>query len=96
MSGSGPPGAPPAGAEPAAPGSDRRLARRIDAARLLPFLGAALLLAPDLVLSGGPAAEGATAPWLAYLFAAWGVLIGLAAWLSRGLRGEARGPGEGA
>ena len=61
----------------------RRRARIADALRLLPFLGAALFLLPDLVLSGGPATRGATAPWLTYLFAAWTLLVVLAAWLGR-------------
>lgn len=76
-------------------GRGRAHGRLVDAARLLPFFGAAMLLAPDLVLSGGPAAVGATGPWLNYLFAAWLGLIGLAAWLARGLGrdlGRARGP----
>lgn len=66
------------------PGADaaqkraRRRARLADAARMLPFLGAVLFLLPDLILSGGSGAEGATAPWLGYLFATWAVLIGLA------------------
>ncbi|MCK0167469.1 hypothetical protein MWU52_07915 [Jannaschia sp. S6380] len=67
---------------PARPGP-RDGARLADAARLLPFLGAALLLVPDLVLSGGPAAEGATSGWLNYLFAVWAILIGLAFWIAR-------------
>ncbi len=62
---------------------DRRRARRADAARLLPILGAALFLAPDLILSSGPGAVGATRPWLFYLFAAWLGLIGLAWLLAR-------------
>ena len=61
----------------------RDRARLADAARLLPFLGAVLFLVPDLVLSGGDAGLGATAPWLRYLFAAWLLLIGLAFWLAR-------------
>lgn len=59
--------------------------RIADAARLLPLLGAVLLLVPDLILSDQGAAEGATAPWLVYLFAAWLFLIGLAFLLSRKL-----------
>jgi hypothetical protein len=73
-------------ATPAATAALRRArarARLADGARLLPVLGAVLFLAPDIVLSGGPAAEGATAPWLAYLFGAWLVLIALAAWIAR-------------
>ncbi|MEM8848844.1 MAG: hypothetical protein AAGE03_02300 [Pseudomonadota bacterium] len=88
---------PDALSSPAATEAQRRARareRRADAARLLPFLGAALLLAPDLILSGHPAAEGATAPWLNYLFAAWLVLIGLAAWIAR-LHLRDGGPGGG-
>lgn len=67
---------------------DREVYRRnriADAARLLPLLGAVLLLFPDLILSDQAAAEGATAPWLVYFFAAWLFLIGLAFILSRKL-----------
>ncbi len=66
-----------------AQGRARARARLADAARLLPFLGAALFLVPDLVLSDTPAATGATLPWLTYLFAVWLTLIGLALWLAR-------------
>ncbi|MEM8822226.1 MAG: hypothetical protein AAGF30_01320 [Pseudomonadota bacterium] len=71
---------------PAATEAQRRArarARLADTARLLPFLGAVLFLAPDLILSGHPAGEGATAPWSNYLFATWLLLIGLAAWIAR-------------
>ena len=61
----------------------RARARVIDAARLLPFLGAALVLLPDLVLSDGAGGDGATVPWLTYLFASWLALIGLALWIAR-------------
>lgn len=74
---------------PAASAAQRRAQARgrvRDALRLLPFLGLVLFIAPDLVLSGGPAAEGATAPWLLYLFAAWIVLVALTVWLGRVLR----------
>jgi hypothetical protein len=50
---------------------------------MLPVFGAALVLAPDLFLSGRPAAEGATGPWAVYLFAAWAALILAAAWIAR-------------
>ena len=60
--------------------------RLADAARLLPFLGAALLLLPDVILADPENAEGATAPWLIYFFSAWLCLIGLAFVLSRRLR----------
>ena len=69
-------------ADPGGAARARARARLADAARLLPALGAALLLAPDLLLSGG-AGQGATAPWLLRLFAAWLLLIGLAAWVAR-------------
>lgn len=66
--------------------AQRRVQRRTrirDAMRLLPFLGLALFLLPDLVLSGGPAAQGATAPWLVYLFVAWIVLLLISVCLTR-------------
>ncbi|MEM9795232.1 MAG: hypothetical protein AAF919_02015 [Pseudomonadota bacterium] len=53
----------------------RRRARVADAARLLPLLGVVLFLMPDLILSGADAGEGATAPWLVYLFSAWLLLL---------------------
>ncbi len=59
-----------------------------DAARLLPVLGLAALLLPDLVLSGSDAATGATRPWLVYLFAAWAGLIILAIWIAHRIRSE--------
>ncbi|SFI58577.1 hypothetical protein [Jannaschia pohangensis] len=71
--------------DPAANAAQRRARMRsriADAARLLPFLGGVLFLVPDLVLSGS-ATEGATAPWLAYLFVAWAALIGCAFWIAR-------------
>ncbi|MGB3554879.1 MAG: hypothetical protein WBA25_09585, partial [Jannaschia sp.] len=46
-------------------------------------LGAALMLFPDLVLSGSAAAEGATRPWLVYLFVAWAGLVVAAFWIAR-------------
>lgn len=54
-----------------------------DAARLLPALGAGVLLLPDLLLADPAIAEGATARWIVYFFAAWAGLIGVAFWLSR-------------
>ena len=54
----------------------------------------ALLLLPDLALSGGPAAEGATAPWLLYLFGAWACLIGLSFWIGRLLIASAPPPDD--
>lgn len=76
---------PPAPA-PAATLVQRRVqgrARLRDALRLLPFLGLAVFILPDLVLSGGPASEGATGPWLTYLLVAWGLLIAIAFVLAR-------------
>lgn len=68
-------------------------ARLADAARLLPVAGTAAILLPDVILSDPVAAEGATVPWLAYLFAAWVALIGLTAWLARAhARAESGGP----
>ncbi|CTQ32102.1 hypothetical protein [Jannaschia rubra] len=68
-------------------------ARRADALRMLPFLGAVLFVAPDLVLSDG--GSGATLPWLRYLFASWLILIGLALWLAQAhLRDLPDGAGE--
>ena len=61
----------------------RARTRLVDAARLLPFLGAALVLLPDLVLSDGAGGDGATVPWLTYLFASWLALIALALWIAR-------------
>jgi len=81
--------------DPAANAAQRRARMRTrvaDAARLLPFLGAVLFLVPDLVLSG-PAGEGATAPWLWYLFAVWAGLIGLAFYIAR-LHGRADQGGD--
>ena len=75
----------PQGLAPAASQAQRRAqnrARLRDAMRLLPFLGLALFVLPDLVLSGGPAAEGATRPWLTYLFLAWIGLIAMAVTLA--------------
>lgn len=69
----------------------RARARLADAARMLPFLGAALFLAPDLILAREEAARGATLPWLLYLFAAWSVLIGLAAWIAARHLGDDEG-----
>lgn len=59
--------------------------RIADAARLLPILGAILLLFPNLILSDEVTAKGATAPWLVYFFAAWLFLIGMAFLLARKL-----------
>ena len=67
-----------------------RRERLADAARLLPVAAVALVLLPDFLLSGTPAAEGATAAWLAYLFGAWLALIAATAALTRALRRAAR------
>jgi len=83
----GPPLKPPQ--QPLFLGRDVYRRNRIaDAARLLPILGAILLLFPDLILSDERAAQGATAPWLVYFFAAWLFLIGLAFLLARKLTAE--------
>ncbi|GIT90729.1 hypothetical protein JANAI62_11840 [Jannaschia pagri] len=69
----------------AASAAQRRAWRRSrlrDAALLLPVFGAALLILPDLVLSGSDAAEGASWSWLVYLFAAWAGLVVLSATIS--------------
>jgi peptidoglycan/LPS O-acetylase OafA/YrhL len=63
--------------------------RTRDAAKLLPVLGLALILLPDLVLSGSDAAEGATLPWGITLLTAWLVLIVLAFWIGRAVRRQA-------
>lgn len=67
-----------------APAGFRRKRRR-DAARLLPALGAALLLVPLLwTRSGEPGGVGNAGAWL-YLFGAWAGLIAAAALLARPL-----------
>jgi hypothetical protein len=74
---------------PAATAAQRRAwsrERTRDAARLLPVLGLALFLLPDLVLSGAEAAEGATLPWGVALLTVWVLLIALAFWNARRLR----------
>lgn len=62
--------------------------RRADSARLLPVLGAGVLLLPDLLLSDPTIAFGATATWLVYFFLAWAGLIALTYVLSRRLRAD--------
>ena len=64
--------------------------RTRDAARLLPVLGLAIILLPDLVLSGSEAALGATLPWGATLLSAWVALILLAFANARALRAQAQ------
>jgi hypothetical protein len=58
-------------------------ARIIDGARLMPLLGLAVLVLPNLLLSEPALAQGATARWLVYFFAAWGTLVGLTLLQSR-------------
>ena len=61
-----------------------RLRRLRDAARLLPVAGAFLLLLP--ILWEPPEASDRNTAWDGiYLFAVWGGLIALAAWLAQGL-----------
>jgi peptidoglycan/LPS O-acetylase OafA/YrhL len=60
--------------------------RTRDAARLLPVLGLALFLLPDLVLSGSPAAQGATLPWGVALLVIWVLLVVSALLISRAVR----------
>lgn len=82
---------------PAATRAQRRAQKRArlrDGLRLLPFLGIALFILPDLVLSGGPAAEGATQPWLTYLFAAWALLIAVSFALAQVHRRAGADPAE--
>lgn len=92
---------PPDRAAPDRPDSAASLAQRRawrrdrirDGARLLPVLGLALLLLPDLILSGSDAARGATRAWGVYLFVAWAALIVLAVWIARLLGSEGGPPG---
>lgn len=77
-----------------AEGRAARRTRLIDALRILPFFGVILFLVPDLILSDGPGAAGATTPWLIYLFLAWFALIGLAFSLARGAAREAMLSGD--
>ena len=65
-----------------------RRRRLRDAARLLPLLGLFLLLLP--LMWGEPSGKGA-GQTVVYVFAAWGTLIALAAYLAPGL---ARPEGE--
>ncbi|RMH39348.1 MAG: hypothetical protein D6688_14130 [Alphaproteobacteria bacterium] len=71
---------------------ERRAYRRrrlMDAARLLPFVGAVLILAPVVLRPEGRAMT--TAPTLIYLFAVWFGLIVGAALIARRLDDEDRG-----
>ena len=61
-----------------------RLRRLRDAARLLPLAGAFLLLLPILWQPVGGAARNTAWDGI-YLFAVWGLLIAVAAWLAQGL-----------
>lgn len=67
---------------------DRYRRRRLtDAARVLPFAGAVLLVMPLLWADPGPGAEPrGTATDAVYLFVAWFVLVLCAAGLSAGLK----------
>jgi hypothetical protein len=76
---------------PAASAAQRRAwarERTRDAARLLPVLGLAMFLLPDLVLSGASAAEGATLPWGVALLTVWVLLIVLAYLIARTRRAQ--------
>lgn len=68
-----------------------RQRRLMDAARLLPFLGAILLVMP-LFWGGGPGQGQGTARTGIYLFGVWVGLIGAGFWLARGLAAEAPEP----
>jgi len=78
------------------PRDSYRRRRLMDAARLLPAFGAALVLLPVLWTSDHPNAHGAV-----YLFACWAGLIAATAALSRRLSAPTRagpadaGPGDG-
>ena len=60
-------------------------ARAQQAAVLLPLLGVVLLLPPFIALFVAPVAVAGVPLIVAYLFGAWGLLIGLALWLARRL-----------
>ncbi|UWQ20847.1 hypothetical protein [Jannaschia sp. W003] len=81
---------PPLGLDAGAVRRLRARARTQDAARILPALAAVVLVfAPAALARGG--VPGGTASWLAALFAAWTVLIALAALVAWGVRrGEGR------
>lgn len=63
--------------------STYRRRRMMDAARLLPVIGALLFLVPLLWQSGE---ESTTARGFTYVFVIWAVLIVAAGWLSRRLQ----------
>ncbi len=66
-----------------------RRRRMQDAQRLLPVLGLVLWMVPVLWPSGDEAAPVRMSDAIYYVFGVWCVLIGLSAWLWRGLqRGE--------
>ena len=67
-----------------------RRRRVMDAARTLPFLGTALVLAPVLIPEAGE--EGATRAGVIYLFVLWCVLIAAAFWIARRLVGSLEEP----
>ena len=70
-----------------------RLRRLRDAARLLPLAGAFLLLLPILWEPAETAARNTAWDGI-YLFAVWGLLIALAAWLAQGLAAGEESDGE--
>ena len=70
-----------------------RLRRLRDAARLLPLAGAFLLLLPILWEPTDTSARNTAWDGI-YLFAVWGGLIALAAWLAQGLAAGEESDGE--
>ena len=70
-----------------------RLRRLRDAARLLPVAGAFLLLLPILWEPAGASARNTAWDGI-YVFAVWGGLIVLAAWLAQGLAAGEEGGEE--
>ncbi|MCR8825768.1 hypothetical protein [Pseudosulfitobacter koreensis] len=66
-----------------------RRRRMQDAQRLLPVLGLMLWMVPTLWPSGDEAGHVAMSGVIYYIFGVWCVLIGLSAWLWRGLRRSA-------
>ena len=68
--------------------SSYRLRRRIDAVKLLPFLGLGLFLLPALTAQIGDGTS--TSQRLILFFASWVVLIVLARVIARGLPGSSQ------
>lgn len=60
-----------------------------DAQRLLPVLGLMLWMVPTLWPSGEEAGRVGMSDAILYVFGVWCMLIGLSAWLWRGLHGGA-------